>query len=84
MKDSKVICSASSFIIWVSVAFVVAVPFSWWAMNRWLANFAYRTQLNWWIFFLAGILVLGITVLTVSVQSCKTATKNPVESLRYE
>ncbi len=73
-----------SFIIWVSVAFVVAVPFSWWVMNRWLANFAYRTQLNWWIFFLAGLLVLIITVLTVSIQSWKTATKNPVESLRYE
>ncbi|MDA3929352.1 MAG: hypothetical protein PF541_10370 [Prolixibacteraceae bacterium] len=53
-------------------------------MHKWLENFAYKTELSWWIFALAGLLALGIALLTVSFQSWKAATKNPVESLRYE
>jgi putative ABC transport system permease protein len=53
-------------------------------MNKWLENFAYKTTLSWWIFALAGVLVMGIALLTVTFQSWKVATKNPVESLRYE
>ena len=69
---------------WVVIAFVIATPVAWYAMNKWLENFAYKTTLSWWIFALAGFLALGIALLTVSWQSWRAATKNPVEALRYE
>ncbi len=72
------------FIRWVTIAFVVACPVAWYAMHKWLENFAYKTTLSWWIFALAGLLALGIALLTVSWQSWKAATRNPVEALRYE
>jgi ABC-type antimicrobial peptide transport system, permease component len=72
------------FVKWVLVAFVVATPVSWYIMNKWLEGFAYKTELNWWIFALSGIMALGIALLTVSWQSWKAATRNPVEALRYE
>ena len=72
------------FVIWVIIASVIALPIGWYFMNKWLENFAYKTSLSWWIFALAGLLALGIVLLTVSFQSWKAATKNPVESLRYE
>ena len=72
------------FVKWVAIAFVIATPIAWYAMNKWLENFAYKTTLSWWIFALAGLLALGIALLTVSWQSWKAATRNPVEALRYE
>jgi putative ABC transport system permease protein len=72
------------FVRWVAIAFVIASPVAWYAMNKWLESFAYKTSLNWWIFALAGLLALGIALLTVSWQSWKVATRNPVEALRYE
>jgi putative ABC transport system permease protein len=72
------------FVKWVAIAFVIATPIAYFAMQKWLENFAYKTTLSWWIFALAGLLALGIALLTVSWQSWKAATKNPVESLRYE
>lgn len=72
------------FTIWVLVAFLIASPISWYAMNQWLQNFAYKTALSWWIFASAGIIALGIALLTVSWQSWRAARRNPVESLRYE
>ena len=72
------------FLKWVAVAFVIATPLAWFAMNKWIENFAYKTTLSWWIFALAGLLAMGIALLTVSFQSWKAATRNPVESLRYE
>ncbi len=72
------------FVKWVVIAFVIATPIAWYAMHKWLENFAYKTGLSWWIFVLAGVLALGIALLTVSWQSWKAAVKNPVESLRYE
>ncbi|MEN6457019.1 MAG: ABC transporter permease, partial [Prolixibacteraceae bacterium] len=72
------------FVRWVIIAFVIATPLAWFAMTKWLENFAYKTTLSWWIFALAGLLALGIALLTVSWQSWKAATKNPVASLRYE
>jgi putative ABC transport system permease protein len=72
------------FVKWVIIAFVIATPIAYYAMHKWLENFAYKTELSWWIFALAGVLALGIALLTVSFQSWKAATKNPVESLRYE
>ena len=72
------------FIKWVAIAFVIATPIAYYAMNSWLENFAYKTELSWWIFALAGLLALGIALLTVSWQSWRAATRNPVEALRYE
>ncbi len=72
------------FIKWVAIAFIIATPIAWFAMHKWLENFAYKTELSWWIFALAGVLALGIALLTVSWQSWKAATRNPVEALRYE
>ena len=72
------------FALWVIISIVIATPVAWYAMNKWLENFACKTTLSWWIFALAGLLALGIALLTVSFQSWKAATKNPVESLRYE
>ena len=72
------------FIKWVAIAFIVATPIAYYAMNKWLENFAYKTSLSWWIFALSGLLALGIALLTVSYQSWKAATRNPVEALRYE
>lgn len=72
------------FIKWVAVASVIAYPLAWYAMNKWLENFAYKTTLNWWIFALAGIIALGIALLTVSWQTWRAASRNPVEALRYE
>jgi putative ABC transport system permease protein len=72
------------FVKWVAIAFVIATPIAYYAMTKWLENFAYKTDLSWWIFALAGLLALGIALLTVSWQSWKAATRNPVEALRYE
>ncbi len=72
------------FMIWVALAFIVATPISWYILNKWLESFAYKTELNWWIFALTGMLALGIALLTVSWQSWRAATMNPVEALRYE
>jgi putative ABC transport system permease protein len=72
------------FVKWVAVAFVIATPAAWYAMNRWLQNFAYRTDLSWWIFAMAGLLTMCIAMLTVSWQSWRAARRNPVEALRYE
>ena len=72
------------FVKWVVIAFIVATPIAWYAMSRWLQNFAYRTELSWWIFALAGVMALVIALLTVSWQSWRAARRNPVEALRYE
>jgi len=72
------------FVIWVAIAFVIATPIAWYIMNKWLESFAYKISLSWWIFALAGLLALGIALLTVSWQSWRAATRNPVEALRYE
>lgn len=71
-------------LVWVSIAFLIATPIAYYAMQKWLENFAYKTTLSWWIFALAGLLALGIAQLAVSWLSWKAATKNPVEALRYE
>jgi putative ABC transport system permease protein len=84
-KISEVIVMLNKdFVKWVAISFVIATPIAYYAMNKWLENFAYKTELNWWIFALAGMLALGIALLTVSWQSWRAATRNPVEALRYE
>ena len=73
-----------SFLKWVLIANLIAWPVAWFAMNRWLENFAYRIVLSWWIFVLAAVLAVFIALLTVSLQTVKAALKNPIDSLRYE
>ncbi len=72
------------FVRWVAIAFIVSTPIAWYFMHKWLENFAYKTDLSWWIFALAGLLTMGIVLITVSWQSWRAATRNPVEALRYE
>ena len=72
------------FLIWILIAFIIACPVAYYLMQKWLQNFAYKTELSWWIFFLAGLLILGIALITLSWQSWSAATRNPVEALRYE
>ena len=74
----------AEFIKWVVIAFVVATPVAWYAMKRWLENFAYKTNLSWWIFALAGFIAMVVAVGTVSWKSWKAANRNPVEALKYE
>ncbi len=69
---------------WVLIGFVIACPFASYIMNRWLQSFAYKTAVSWWIFVIAGVLVVLVAVLTVSWESFKAARRNPVETLRYE
>jgi len=72
------------FVKWVGLAFIIAIPISWYAMDKWLEGFAYKTTISWWIFALAGISALILTLLTVSWQSFKAATNNPVDALKVE
>jgi putative ABC transport system permease protein len=68
----------------VIIAAVIAFPLAWWVMHSWLQDFAYRTNISWWVFILAGILAAGIAIVTVSFQTIKAAIMNPVKSLRTE
>lgn len=72
------------FLKWVGLAFLIACPVAMLIIEKWLHQFAYKTIISWWIFFLAGLTVSGIALLTVSWQSWKAATRNPVDALRYE
>ena len=74
----------TSFIKWVLLAFILACPFAWYFMQKWLENFAYKTELCWWVFAAAGAIAVAVSVLTVSVQSIRVAMRNPAEALRYE
>jgi putative ABC transport system permease protein len=75
---------SKEFIILISIAFVIAVPVGYFAINKWLQDFAYRISIGWWMFALAGILVIVIALLTMSFQAMKAAIANPVKSLRTE
>ncbi len=84
-KVSEVLAMLNKdFLKWVIIAFVLACPLSYYALNKWLEGFAYKSNLDWWIFALAGAIALGIALLTVSWQSWRAANRNPVEALRYE
>ena len=72
------------FVKWVLIAFVISTPIALYFMHKWLKSFAYKTDLSWWIFALGGLMALGIALLTVSWQSWRAASRNPVEALRYE
>jgi putative ABC transport system permease protein len=68
----------------VLIAAIIAFPIAWYAMNKWLEDFAYRVNINWWIFAVAGMAALLIAILTVSFQAIRAAITNPVKSLRTE
>ncbi len=72
------------FIKWVAIAFIIAAPLAWYVMQKWLENFVYKSTLSWWIFALAGMSTLALALITVSWQSWKAATRNPVEALRHK
>lgn len=75
---------SKDFIKLVLIATLIAFPIGWWAMQQWLQDFAYSINISWWVFVLAGIIVMAITLLTVSFQSIKASLTNPVDSLRTE
>ena len=75
---------AGNFLKLVLIAIVIASPLAWYVMHQWLQGFAYRIEIEWWVFALAGLLAVGIALLTVSIQSVKAALMNPVKSLRSE
>jgi putative ABC transport system permease protein len=72
------------FLKWVVVAFVIAIPVAWYAMHRWLENFAYRTELSWWIFVPAACLIIVTALVAVNWQTFRVARRNPVKVLKYE
>jgi putative ABC transport system permease protein len=73
-----------SFVKCVLLATLIAWPTAWYAMSRWLQNFAYRISLSWWMFVAGAVLALVIALITVSLQTVKAALKNPIDTLRYE
>ncbi len=75
---------SGEYIKWVMISILIACPIAWYAMRTWLQNFAYRITIGWWVFAMAGSIALLIALLTVSFQSYRAASKNPVEALRYE
>lgn len=75
---------SKDFLKLVFIAFVIAIPIAWWATSKWLQGFAYRVNISWWIFALAGVLALSIALVTISFQAVKAAIANPVDSLRDE
>ena len=75
---------SKDFLKLVSVSIIAAVPISWYFMSKWLENFEYRIAISWWVFVLAGVLALGIALITVSYQAIRAAIVNPVKSLRNE
>ena len=72
------------FIVLVAIAIVIAIPVAAYSMNKWLENFAYKTDISFWLFVLASFIAVAIALLTISFQAIKAAIANPVNSLRSE
>jgi len=81
---SVLLLVSKEFLGLVGLAFLIAVPLAWWGMRQWLQEFAYRVPISWWIFPIAGVAALFIAVLTISWQTARAATANPVDSLRTQ
>ena len=79
-----IILLSKEFIIQVLISVAVASPIAWWAMEKWLSNYAYRTNIPWWLFVVVGCISLGIALLTVGFQAFKAATENPVKAIKSE
>ncbi len=82
--SSVVMLLSRDFVRLVIIALVIATPIAWWTMYNWLESFAYRINIEWWLFGLAGVLAIAVAVFTISFQSIKAAVANPVHSLRSE
>ncbi|HXB95434.1 MAG TPA: FtsX-like permease family protein, partial [Puia sp.] len=81
---SLVVLLYRDFLALVVLALLISAPLSWWAMDRWLHDFAYRINLSWWIFATAGVLAVAVSLITVGIQGLRAARVNPVKSLRNE
>jgi putative ABC transport system permease protein len=79
-----VLLLSKDFIRLIIIAFVIASPVAWLVMNKWLQDFAYRINIEWWVFAIAGMLSILIALATISFQAIKAAIANPVKSLRTE
>jgi ABC-type antimicrobial peptide transport system permease subunit len=83
-ESAIVVLLSKDFLKLVVMAMVIAFPLSWWLMNEWLKNFAYKTNIGAGVFAIAGLSILLITIITISFQAIKAAIVNPVKSLRTE
>ena len=72
------------YLRWITIAFIIACPVTYYAMGKWMENFAYTTDMSWWVFAAAGMCALVLSLITVTFQSWRASNKNPVEALRYE
>lgn len=72
------------FVKLIVIAFLISIPVAWWAANKWLQDFAYRTEMSWWVFAMSGLFMILVALVTISFQSIKAAMANPVRSLRTE
>ena len=75
---------SKELLVLVTIALLIASPLAWFTINNWLAGYAYRIDLAWWMFVLAGVLAILIALVTISFQTLKTLLENPVKSLRAE
>jgi len=75
---------SKDFLKLVGIAILIATPVAWWAMHKWLQAFAYRVEITWWMFALAGCFAVVIAMITISFQAIRAAVANPVNSLRTE
>lgn len=82
--SSVVALLSKDFLKLILISLLLAIPIAWWGMDQWLNEFAYKVTIDWWIFALAGLLAVGIALLTVSFQSIKAALTDPVKSLRSQ
>src|SRR5690606_24226297 len=79
-----VVLLSKTFLRPVLIASLIAFPIAWWAMSKWLQDFEYRVNISWWVFAVSGFAALIIALITISFQSVKAATSNPVKNLRSE
>jgi len=75
---------SKDFLILVTVSLIIASPVAWLMMTKWLQDYTYRIQIQWWVFVLAGVMAISIAFITISSQAIKAALANPVKSLRSE
>ena len=82
--QSVLLLVSKDFLWLIGIAFIIAVPVSYWAMHVWLQDFAYRIPISWFVFLMGGLLAIMIAILTISFQAIKAARANPVKSLKSE
>ncbi|MGL6268309.1 MAG: ABC transporter permease, partial [Chitinophagaceae bacterium] len=75
---------SKDFLKLVLTGFLIAIPIAWWGTHKWLENFAFKTSISWWIFLLSGVLMIIIALITLGIQTIRSAMANPVNSLRSE